>query len=297
MSRVALVTGASTGIGHAAALALGRRGHEVWATMRDLERAEDLRRRAHDERLALRWLALDVTSDESVARAVEHAIRTSGRLDALVANAGFHDGAAVEDTPLETFRALFETNTLGLVRCVKAVLPHMRERGSGCIVGVTSQSGRFVHPANAAYAGSKFATEAVLEGLALEVARFGMRVAIVEPGLTFTAAQSKAKPRPQGTPYEPLYARMGAIYGRDARDGSSAALVGDAIADAVESNEPRLRWVVGRDAERNLVTRARCTDEEWIELHTLRSDAEFFERWAQRIGVDPADFSRKEDAR
>ena len=133
------MTGASTGIGRAAALALARRGHRVVATLRDFARGEELRARAAREALPVSFAQLDVTSDESVTSAVTGAIAQHGQIDALVANAGFHAGAAFEETPLATFRALYETNVLGIVRCAQAVLPHFCARGSGAVVAVTSQ--------------------------------------------------------------------------------------------------------------------------------------------------------------
>jgi NAD(P)-dependent dehydrogenase (short-subunit alcohol dehydrogenase family) len=276
---VVLVTGASTGIGRAAALALARRRHRVIATMRDVARGEELRASAEREALPISFARLDVTDDASVARAVADAIRAHGRIDALIANAGFHAGAAFEETPLATFRALYETNVLGIVRCAQTVLPHFRARGSGVVVAVTSQSGRVVHPTNAAYSASKFAAEAVLEALALEVAPFGIRIAIVEPGLTFTAAQEKSTPWPRGTSYQALYARTGAVFARDAEVGSSAAFVGEVVADAAESQALKLRWPVGRDASRNLAGRRSLSDEEWVQLHTEPDAEAFLARW------------------
>lgn len=281
MSQAVLITGASTGIGRAAALALARRGHTVIATMRELARGEELRASAQRDGLALTLAQLDVTDDASVASAVADALRMHGRIDALVANAGFHQGAAFEETPLAVFRALYETNTLGVVRCAQAVLPQMRARRAGAIVAVTSQSGRFVHPTNAAYCASKFAAEAALEALALEVAVFGIRVAIVEPGLTFTAAQEKFLPWPRGTAYQALYERTGAAFARDAEVGASAELVGEVVADAVEAREPRLRWPVGRDAERNLSGRAQISDDDWVALHAEPDAAHFAARWRE----------------
>jgi len=279
LTRVVLVTGASTGIGRAAALALARRGQRVVATMRDLARGETLRAAAERERLPLELAPLDVSDDRSVERAVADVLRAHGRVDVLVANAGFHQGAAFEETPLAVFRALYETNTLGVVRCAQAMLPHLRARGSGAIVAVTSQSGRIVHPTNAAYSASKFAAEAALEALALEVAPFGIRVAIVEPGLTFTAAQEKSAPWPRGTAYQALYERTGAVFARDAEVGSSADAVGEVVADAALAKEAKLRWPVGRDAARNLAARARLGDDAWVALHAEPDSARFAERW------------------
>ncbi len=283
MSQIVLITGASTGIGRAAALALARRGHRVIATMRDLARGEELRAAAERERLAISLATLDVTDDASVASAVAETLHAHGSIDALVANAGFHQGAAFEETSLAVFRALYETNTLGVVRCAQALLPHLRARGAGAIVAVSSQSGRIVHPTNAAYCASKFAVEAALEALALEVAPFGVRVAIVEPGLTFTAAQGKFEPWPLGSAYQDLYARTGAVFARDAELGSSAELVGEAVADAVESRAQRLRWPVGRDAARNFAGRARIADDDWVALHAEPDAARFLSRWRDVI--------------
>ena len=284
MKQVVLITGASSGIGRASALALARRGHSVIATMRDPARGALLRDRAARAGLAIELAALDVTDDDSVRGAVAGALRRHRRVDALVANAGFHQGAAFEETPLQVFRALYETNTLGVVRCAQALLPHFRERGAGAIVAVTSQSGRIVHPTNAAYCASKFAAEAALEALALEVAPLGIRVALVEPGLTFTAAQEKFTPWPRGTAYQALYARTGAVFARDAELGSSAELVGEAVADAVEARSQQLRWPIGRDAARNLGNRARISDDDWVALHAEPDAARFLERWRAVIG-------------
>jgi NAD(P)-dependent dehydrogenase (short-subunit alcohol dehydrogenase family) len=283
LSAVVLVTGASTGIGRAAALALARRGQRVIATMRDPARGAALQDAAAREGLGLAYGVLDVTDDASVASAVAEALGRHGRIDVLVANAGFHEGAAFEETPLATFRALFETNTLGVVRCAQAVLPHFRARGGGRIVAVTSQSGRLVHPTNAAYCASKFAAEAALEALALEVAPLGIRVAIVEPGLTFTAAQEKFVPWPRGTAYQGLYERTGAVFARDAALGASADQVGGAVADAVLGREPPLRTLVGRDAARTAAARAALSDDAWVALHAEPDAARFLARWRDEL--------------
>jgi NAD(P)-dependent dehydrogenase (short-subunit alcohol dehydrogenase family) len=283
MSSVVLLTGASTGIGFASALALARRGHTVVATMRDPARAGTLRDAAAREKLRVEISALDVTDDGSVARAVADVLAAHGRIDVLIANAGFHQGAAFEETPLAVFRALYDTNTLGVVRCAQAVLPHFRARRAGRIVAITSQSGRLVHPTNAAYCASKFAAEAALEALALEVAPLGIGVALVEPGLTFTAAQEKFVPWPTGTAYAPLYARTGAVFARDAALGSSAELVADTVVSAAEAAHAPLRTVVGRDAERNLAARAALGDDAWLALHAEPEATRFLARWRAAV--------------
>ncbi|MEE3328150.1 MAG: SDR family oxidoreductase [Myxococcota bacterium] len=283
-SPVTLITGASTGIGAASALALARRGHRVWASMRDPSRGEALLEQAASDALSIHPLELDVTEGGSVEDAVACVLKESGRLDHLVANAGFHAGSSVEDTRMETFQALMETNYLGVIRCVKAVLPSMREQGSGSIVGVSSQSGRFVMPTNAAYCATKYAMEAALETLSLEVVRFGIRVVLIEPGLTFTAAMEKNVPWPEGTAYESVYRRTGAIFADEASEGSEAEPVAEVIADAVEAIDGPLRRVVGRDAERNLASRSRLEDRDFVDLHRIESDEGFLSAWRTHFG-------------
>jgi NAD(P)-dependent dehydrogenase (short-subunit alcohol dehydrogenase family) len=284
---VTLITGSSTGIGRATALELARRGHHVYATMRNLDGSDDLRATADKESLRLHFLQLDVTDSASVTSALATVLRSAGRIDNLVSNAGYHAGNALEETELATFRGLMETNFFGGIRCIQAVLPHFRENRAGCILSVTSQSGRITQPTCSAYCASKFAMEAALETLAIEVAQFGVRVAIIEPGLTFTAAQRKSQPWPSNTAYEETYRRTGAVFAAGAAEGSSAELVAHAVAAAIADPQPRLRYLVGADAERNLAGRAKISDEQWVALHGATRTTDFFARWAQIFGIDP----------
>jgi NAD(P)-dependent dehydrogenase (short-subunit alcohol dehydrogenase family) len=151
----------------------------------------------------------------------------------------------------------------------------MRERGSGCIVSVTSQGGRISVPTLATYSGSKFALEAVMEALAVEVAGHGIRVAIIEPGAIITPIINKAKPPPDGTPYPTMYHRFMTLAFHDFGRGSPAGVVADCISEAISTDEPRLRWPVGQGAERNLMTRASLSDEEFIATWNAPDDATF----------------------
>src|SRR6266545_878598 len=178
MARV-LITGCSTGFGRAAAVELTKRGHEVLATARRVETMDDLD--------VTEKLRLDVDDDASVADAVASA----GTVDALVNNAGFGIQGAIERVPTDEFRRMFETNVLGAVRMMQAVLPQMRERGSGTIVNVTSLAGLVTGPIGGAYAGTKHALEAISEALHYEVGHFGIRVALIEPGYFETEFQGK----------------------------------------------------------------------------------------------------------
>ena len=177
-----LITGAARGIGLATAQVLDKRGHSVVATdMSALSGLEGIQ--AH---------VLDVTSDDSVARCLEEV----GPLDAIVNNAGISGGGPVEGYPLDRIRQMFETNTLGALRIIQAVLPAWRKRGSGVIVNVSSINGRVSSPLAAAYSASKFALEAFTESLHVEVRHFGIRCVIIEPGNT--APGTKAAERHEG---------------------------------------------------------------------------------------------------
>lgn len=285
---VTVVTGSSSGIGRATALELARRGHRVYATMRNLNGSAALRAAAEQEGLQVHVQQLDVTDTASVHSAIAAVVDAAGRIDNLISNAGFHAGNAFEETDLATFYSLMETNYFGGIRCMQAVLPHFRQQRAGCIVGVTSQSGRITQPTCSGYCASKFAMETALETLAIEVAQFGIRVAIVEPGLTFTAAQSKGRPWPSNTPYADTYRRTGAVFAAEAAEGSSSELVAEAIAAALADPRPRLRYLVGADAQRNVAGRARVSDEQWVALHGLQRSEDFFTRWVDIFGVDPA---------
>src|SRR5215510_6271124 len=163
-----LITGCSSGIGLATALTLARAGHNVYATMRRPDGAPALRETIGKEKLPISVLALDVDSDESVAGAVSAIHSQGAAIDVLVNNAGIERIGAIEELPFEAFRAAMETNYFGCLRCIRAWLPEMRQRRSGCIINVASVAGRIATPPFAPYTASKFALEALSEVLAQE---------------------------------------------------------------------------------------------------------------------------------
>jgi NAD(P)-dependent dehydrogenase (short-subunit alcohol dehydrogenase family) len=183
---IALVTGTSSGIGLATAVTLARGGHIVIATMRNLESAGELEKIVAAEKLPVSLAVLDVDDDASVESALGKVLAEHGRLDVLVNNAGIGGGGSVEESSAARFREVMETNFFGALRCIKAVVPGMRERRHGCIVNVTSISGRLAMAPAAAYCASKFALEALSECLAQEMKAFNVRVAIIEPGVIAT---------------------------------------------------------------------------------------------------------------
>jgi NAD(P)-dependent dehydrogenase (short-subunit alcohol dehydrogenase family) len=282
---IAVVTGSSTGIGLATAATLARAGHTVYATMRNPKTGgEELRKIAEREHLPLRIAALDVDSDESVRKAFAKILAEAGRIDVLVNNAGIPAMGAIEETPIAAFRATMETNYFGTLRCIQAVVPGMRERRSGCIVNVTSVAGRLSVAPQAAYSSSKFALEAASEALAQEMKAFGVRVAIVEPGVIATAIFGKVQPPPADSNY-PHARRIYELFKTSLENPVSPYVVGETIREIVESGSWKLRYPVGPDAEGFFAWRASMSDEEWVELGAI-SDKQWVEYVKQNFHLN-----------
>jgi NADP-dependent 3-hydroxy acid dehydrogenase YdfG len=249
MGRV-LITGCSTGIGRATAIELTERGHRVTATARRVETLDDLDVAAKD--------VLDVDDAASIVGAVEQA----GEIDALVNNAGFEVAGPIERADLSDVRDMFETNVFGLARMVQAVVPQMRERGSGTVVNVGSIAGVVAPPLGGYYAASKYAVEAITEAMHLELGHFGVRTVVIEPGPFATNFRDNIRHSGEDTPpYDEL---------RDQWNGSTDQLAGGtppgpeavavAIADAIEADDPPLRIPVGEGAEMIVAVRAASDD-------------------------------------
>ncbi|CAD5107466.1 SDR family oxidoreductase [Zestomonas carbonaria] len=242
MSKVILVTGASSGLGLAIAQHLARRGHRVFGTSRS----------PGGDMGSVRMLALDVTDDVSVARAVGEVIATAGRLDVLINNAGVGVCGAVEDTSLDEVRWQMETNFFGPVRTIAAVLPHMRAQGGGRIITVSSLAGLIGMPFQAFYSASKFAVEGLNEGLRLELSGSGIDATTINPGdfkTGFTAARVFARRALNGSHAMQLR-RTVDIYERDERNGADPQLVAKLAARLVERRRVGVRYSVGRFEQR-----------------------------------------------
>ncbi|HHY48044.1 MAG TPA: SDR family NAD(P)-dependent oxidoreductase [Firmicutes bacterium] len=177
--RNVLITGASSGIGAACALLLAREGYSVWGTTRSLDKVATL---PEELRRLVRFVEMDVTDDASVKRGVDEVIRQAGQIDILINNAGFAIYGPVEEVPIELAKAQFETNVFGALRLIQAVVPAMRERGSGLVINMSSLAGKLVIPFQAHYSASKHAIEALTEGLKQELRPFGVKVVAIEPG-------------------------------------------------------------------------------------------------------------------
>jgi NAD(P)-dependent dehydrogenase (short-subunit alcohol dehydrogenase family) len=283
---ISLVTGTSTGIGLATAVRLARDGHSVYASMRDPESAGPLRAAAEQAGVDLEVVALDVVDDGSIRDAVGAILAREGRIDNLVNNAGIDDGDCLEETPIETFHAVMETNFHGAIRCIKAVLPGMRARRSGCIVNVSSLTGRVPSFGASAYCASKAALESASECLAAEVSSFDVRVALIEPGLVLTPIFAKRRLPSADSPYADLYRRSLALFPKLIESGSTADDTAEAIAHAIRTETPRLRYLVGWDAKTIVDHRARMTDEEFVAMGRCDSDEEFYATFERHFGID-----------
>jgi len=275
-----LITGTSKGIGLATAVAMGRAGHKVYATMRNPSRAPELRTIVEKESLPVTISAMDVDSDASVSVAFEKILSDGGDIDVLVNNAGIEKTGAVEELGLDEFRRVMETNYFGAIRCIQTVLPRMRERQSGCIINVTSIAGRLAASPFAPYTASKFALEAVSECLAQEMKAFNVRVAIVEPGIIDTSMARRIGDDPAASNY-PQEQRFARLFVETLKTPASPSLVAEKILEVATGNGWQLRHPVGPDALPFLEWRNAMTDEEWAEWGALNDDD-----WYTRVEAD-----------
>lgn len=257
---VAVVTGASSGIGRATAIALAQAGFEVWAGARRLARMTELN--SH----GIRTLPLDVTDEDSRRAFVETVLAGSGRIDVLVNNAGVGSFGSVEDTPLESGREVFEVNLFGAVRLVQLVLPTMRAQGAGRIVNISSVAGHTYEPFGSWYHASKHALEGFSDSLRLEVKPFGIEVSIVQPGLVSTEWMHTARKDllqvSRGGAYEKAARRLAKVLAvADKRGvGSNPSVVAQAVLAAAVAPKPRTRYAVGAGARAALTARAVLPD-------------------------------------
>jgi len=281
---LAVVTGSNSGIGLATAVALARAGHTVVAAMRNLDRGAEIRKIAEGEKLPIHLARLDVDDDASVGDAFSGVVARHGPVDVLVNNAGVPGGGPVEETTIDEFRQVMETNFFGGLRCIKAVIPSMRERRKGTIVNITSIAGRLATAPMASYAASKWAFEALSEVLAQEVRAFNVRVAIVEPGVIATPIFSKAPPPPKHSFY-PHGRRLRALFAAALAKPVPPSMVGDVVRDIVEGDSWQLRYLVGPDTEPRLKARQSKTDEQVI-AEAAQSDEEFLARFKRETGID-----------
>jgi NAD(P)-dependent dehydrogenase (short-subunit alcohol dehydrogenase family) len=260
---VILITGCSTGLGFATAEHMARSGHTVYATMRNPQRAPELGQLAERDNLPITILPMDVDSDESVSTAVAEVLAQAGQIDVLVNNAGIGPIGPVEEAPFADFQAIMETNYFGVLRCIRAVLPGMRERGAGSIITISSVAGKLYSPYHSAYCASKAAVEALCECLAGEVGPLGIRVALVQPGVIDTPIIDKNEPMAADTKY-PNEIRLRAYLGASRDNHAPALMVAEVVLAIATGEQTTFRNPVGLDAGPLLGYRGALSDEDWI---------------------------------
>jgi NAD(P)-dependent dehydrogenase (short-subunit alcohol dehydrogenase family) len=259
-AKVALVTGASSGIGKATALKLKALGFTVYAAARRTDRMLSL------HSAGIHVLAMDVTDDGSMSQGVAEIITRSGRLDVLVNNAGYGSYGSIEEVPLSEARAQFDVNVFGAVRLTQLVLPHMRGQHAGTIVNITSMGGKIHTPLGAWYHGTKFALEAISDCLRMEVEPFGINVVVIEPGGIKTewadiAADKLRAMSGAGAYASQAHAMAKSMVGDASRKRQSPPeLIANTIAKAVSTHHPKTRYAVGFGAKPMIFLRRILSD-------------------------------------
>ncbi|HEV7184431.1 MAG TPA: oxidoreductase [Leifsonia sp.] len=244
-TKVALVTGASSGIGEATAMQLREAGYTVYAAARRVERMR------HLTKSGIRPLAMDITDDQPIRAGIEQILAETGRIDVLVNNAGYGSYGAVEDIPMEEARRQFDVNVFGAARLTQLVLPHMRQQHSGTIVNITSMGGKITTPLGAWYHATKFALEAISDALRMEVKPFGIDVVIIEPGGIKTEWPTIAADNVRAVSSSGPYAPQGNAVAQSltseltTRRSSPPELIAKTITKAVTSRRPKTRYAVG----------------------------------------------------
>jgi NAD(P)-dependent dehydrogenase (short-subunit alcohol dehydrogenase family) len=273
--KVAVVTGTSSGIGHETSLALARSGFLTYATMRNLNKSENIKSVATKENLPIHINQLDVTDDISIKNAVQAILSEVGRIDVLVNNAGYALNGAFEDLTMDEIKAQFETNLFGVIRTTQAIIPIMRKQVFGIIVNMSSGAGRLGYPGGSVYVSTKFAVEGLSESMAYELEPFGIKVILVEPGVIRTnfanAMVVAKKSQDPNSPYSHIMQKMATSFEHMMENESSPDLVAKAVLKAVTSENPSLRYLAGKDIET------------WMEGKRSMSDEEFYNMMKQNL--------------
>jgi NAD(P)-dependent dehydrogenase (short-subunit alcohol dehydrogenase family) len=268
--KVAVVTGSSTGIGYETSLILARNGFLTYATMRNLNKSENIKLVATKENLPIQIKQLDVTDDVSVTNAIQAISSEAGRIDVLVNNAGYGLNGAFEDLAMDEIKAQYETNVFGLIRTTQAVLPTMRRQKSGTIVNISSGAGRFGFPGGSAYVSTKFAVEGLSESMSYELERFGIKVVIVEPGVIrtnfFDGSVVAKKSQDPNSPYSQIMQKTATGFEEMMKNASSPDLVAKVVLNAIRDENPSLRYLAGSDVETWLGGKRKMADEELYKM-------------------------------
>jgi NAD(P)-dependent dehydrogenase (short-subunit alcohol dehydrogenase family) len=286
VTQTAVVTGANSGIGRAVAVHLAVRGFRVYGSVRSRDRAAKLRAMAEERGVEIHLVEMDVADEDSVRRGFAE-VQEKGSVDVLVNNAGIGRNGVTEETSSASYLSVMNVNLCGAVRCIQAVLPHMRHNRAGTIVNISSVCGRVAIVGQSPYVASKWALEAVSEGLAAEVAAFGIRVVVIEPGVTKSAIFAKTADTPDTTgAYVDQYRRMLQMYAVGLTEATDPFKVAEVVHHAVTTGQPQLRYPISWGAEQFLNGRAQMSDADWISLGLAADDEAYFTRFKELFDLD-----------
>jgi NAD(P)-dependent dehydrogenase (short-subunit alcohol dehydrogenase family) len=273
---IALVTGSSSGIGFETSLRFAQNGIYTYASMRNLRKSDEMLGYARKDDLPLKILRLDVTDEESISEAIDKIISEKGRIDIVVNNAGYSLLGPLEQLHINEIKEEFETNFFGIIKLIQSVLPIMRKQGYGRIINISSLAGRIGFPLSSAYVSSKFALEGLVESLRYEVQPYGILVSLIEPGVTKTNFVNNMKlgknvitssnSGNDDSPYVEIIQKRISAFKPRFEKGSSASEVADIVLQAVTSDNPKVRYLVGEDALKMMEKRRNTTDEEFARL-------------------------------
>ena len=288
---IVLITGSSTGIGMEAALHLAEKGHRVYASMRNLDGGQGIRDAAADRKVSVELIQLDVNDESSANKAVAEVLDREGRIDVLVNNAGIAPLGPLEKLDDGTVSNVLDTNVLGVLRCVRAVLPAMRKQRSGTIVNVGSVAGHIATVCSGIYVASKFALEGLSEVLAQEVKPFGIHVALIKPGFIVTPIFGKALGELSSysdSAYPNAVKIAFDLFTNGQQTGGTVASVAETIEEAINDTTSKLRYPVGDEARAILAARASMSDEEWVDLGRHETFEAFFGEFISHVPAAPA---------
>ena len=266
--RTVLVTGCSSGIGLATCHVLSRNNFMTYGTVRNLSKAKKIQDLMNRENLSLKILRLDVNDNQSIKLAIKKILNDTGRIDVLINNAGYGMFGPIEEITIQEIKKQFETNFFGAIRLIKAIVPIMRKQGNGTIVNISSMVGRFAVPLNSAYVSSKFAVEGLSESISFELEEFGIRVIVIEPGVVKSDFFHNVKVKGMNleSPYHELMERRVNFLDKAMKNSLTSSYdVADTILDALNSKDPKFRYVIGNDATNSLRMRNSLSDREFME--------------------------------
>jgi NAD(P)-dependent dehydrogenase (short-subunit alcohol dehydrogenase family) len=261
----------------------------VFGTVRSLDKAAKLVALAEKLSVAIELVEMDVADDASVRQGFADIFRATPRVDVLVNNAGIGGNGVTEETTPEQYFDSFNVNVVGVVRCTQQVLPKMRETKSGAIVNISSIVGRIAAVAQSPYVTSKWALEGLTEGLAHEVAPFGIRVVIIEPGITKSSIFMKNLDAPNASgAYDSHYRRMLQFYAAGIPHATDPIEVGALIHHAITTTSPQLRYPCSWGGIEFIEGRAKMSDADWIALGAVQNDADYEVAFKDAFGIDIA---------